>query len=211
MQSGKVIGMADQRVRHVDGIVLAAGSAARFGDRKLLSQLCGKPLIKYTLDAVSRSGCRKTILVVNGYILDELPVLSERVEVVLNEAAGEGICSSIVRGVSSSAGSDAVLLIAADQPLITSALIDSILQEGMLHQDSIVASSIRGVPRNPVLFPSRYYEELKGLSGDKGAKSIVERHAGNVRRVEPEDEHQLLDVDTVQDLERIRSIMCSGE
>ncbi len=199
--------MSDAIARSVDGIVLAAGSSTRFGERKLLSQLCGKPLMNYALETISRSGIRKIILVVSRYILDDLPPLHEDVEVVLNEATAEGIASSIICGLRNAEDSDAVLLFAADQPLVTAELIRKLVRAGNKQPDCIIASSFRGIPRNPVLIPRRFYGELKSLHGDTGAKAIFERHSGKIRKVELGDETELLDVDTAADLERIRSIL----
>ena len=190
-----------------DAIVLAAGSSTRFGDRKLLSQLNGKPLMMFALEAAAGSACRRTAVVVNNYVLAEMPVLPPAVEVVLNESALEGIGSSISCGVQSVADSDAVLLLAADQPLVTSRLIDSMLQSGSVHKKSIIAASFRGMIRNPVMFPRMYYPELIALHEDRGARIVAERHAGNIIKVELDDEEQLIDVDTPADLERVRRIM----
>ncbi len=190
-----------------DVIVLAAGGSTRFGDPKLLSQLNGKPLMMYALEAAAGSACRHTIVVVNNYVLAEMPALPPGIEVVLNESALEGIGSSISCGVQSASDSDAVLLLAADQPLVTSRLIDGVLQRCAIHRESIVAASFRGVIRNPVMFPRRYYPELIALHEDMGARSVAERHVGNIIKVELDDEEQLIDVDTPADLERVRRIM----
>ncbi len=191
----------------VEAIVLAAGSSTRFGDRKLLSLLHGKPLLMYALEAACGSQCRRVILVVNRFLLGELTAVQDRVTVVLNEQAEDGMGSSISCGVRNSINSDAVVLLAADQPLVSTALIDSIIDSSVLHPASIVVSSFHGVTRNPALFPKEYYGELTNLQGDRGAKHIIEKHSENVSRIELSDEEQLLDVDTAADLERVRSIV----
>jgi len=191
----------------VDAIVLAAGSSTRFGERKLLSQLHGKPMLMYALEAACSSECRRVILVVNRFLLGELPAVQSKVTVVLNEEAETGMGSSIGCGVRNSLNSDAVVMLAADQPLVSPALIDSIIGSSMLHPESIVVSSFHGVARNPALFPREYYGELTSIQDDRGARHIVEKHSENVIRIELSDEEQLLDVDTAADLERVRSIM----
>ena len=96
----------------------------------------------------------------------------------------------------------------ADQPFVTEELIGRIVSRYRQTGADVVASVSEGLVTPPVLFSSRLYGEMAQLSGDKGAKFIIERHRGFERvDVEPDI---LLDVDTEQDLERARSILGDG-
>jgi CTP:molybdopterin cytidylyltransferase MocA len=65
----------------------------------------------------------------------------------------------------------------------------------------IVATAFSGTLGPPVLFPRGAFAALSGLSGDKGAKSVLQDPRFDVRTIPFED--AAIDIDTPGDLERI--------
>ncbi len=53
---------------------------------------------------------------------------------------------------------------------------------------------------NPVLFAARYFPEMCAVTGDVGARAVLERHAASVCAVPMDDQGVTLDVDTPEAL-----------
>jgi len=139
-----------------------------------------------------------------GLVARELRGTSARV--VVNEDYRSGLGTSLKSGVAAlGSGSRAVVVCLADQPFVTVELIDRLVARYRRTGSDVVASASRGLISPPVLFSRRLYGELAELRGDRGAKSIIERHPGYEEvRVRPEI---LLDVDTEEDLRRASVIL----
>jgi molybdenum cofactor cytidylyltransferase len=116
--------------------------------------------------------------------------------VVVNEGAGEGMASSIRLGVVAADGADGVLVMACDQPAVTAAHLRLLMAGG----DEVVASEYAGRRGVPAYFPARVFGELMELRGDVGARDLL-KGARGVELVGGE-----LDVDTVEELERVREL-----
>jgi molybdenum cofactor cytidylyltransferase len=66
----------------------------------------------------------------------------------------------------------------------------------------IVAPKYGGIPAHPVLFARAVFDELSKLSGDRGARAVVDRDPDRVATIELEEIP--IDVDTPADLARLR-------
>jgi molybdenum cofactor cytidylyltransferase len=64
----------------------------------------------------------------------------------------------------------------------------------------IVVPVFDGKRGHPVLFAARYFTRLCALSGDTGARGILNAHPERVSAVPVDDPGTLLDVDTPEDL-----------
>ncbi|GBC71701.1 Purine catabolism protein PucB [Candidatus Calditenuaceae archaeon HR02] len=184
-------------------VVLAAGGSRRMGSNKLLKTLSGKPLVSWSVEAALSSGCAEVVVVVGHEAERVKGALPPGVRPVVNKEWGAGISSSIKRGVQEiSQDSEAVVIMVADQPLVhpaIPALLASLVLQG---GHPLSCASVKGEPRNPAAFHRSLYNELLGLEGDRGAKSVIFRHLPEAALLEvPED--MLMDVDTLEDLERL--------
>jgi molybdenum cofactor cytidylyltransferase len=194
----------------VSAILLAAGLSTRFGKTKQLADLDGTTLVRRAYSTLRQTLVGDVVVVVGhraSRVASELRGTSARV--VVNEGYGTGIGSSLRVGVSALGDeSRAVVVCLADQPFVTSGLINRIIARHRRTGAEVVASVSGDLVSPPVLFGRRLYGELAGLSGDKGAKSVITRHAGFEKvRVRPD---VLLDVDSEEDLERARRILKAG-
>lgn len=142
-----------------------------------------------------------------GLVAKELSGTSARV--VVNEDYRSGLGTSLKSGVAAlGSESRAVVVCLADQPFVTVRLIDRIVARYRRTGSDVVASASRGLISPPVLFSRRLYGELVELRGDRGAKSVIERHPGYEKvRVRSD---VLLDVDTEEDLRRANAILSEG-
>lgn len=192
-------------IRYMDSdrlyvIALAAGEASRFGSTKQLAEYAGEPLIRRAVRLAETACAERTVLVTGNdwkNVHDACAPL--RGFLVRNEAYERGMGSSISCGVKAVADvADAVLLLLADQPLIDAEYIQEMIIAWNGSTDAIVCSEFSSTIGPPVIFPARYFNELMGLEGDRGARALLEAHMNHVIRI-PCDA-AATDIDTVGDL-----------
>ena len=112
----------------------------------------------------------------------------------------DGLSSSIVSGIKILKNLDAVLILLADQPFVTSAYLNRLLSEYQADEQRIIASNYEKSVGVPAIFPKRYFHELEKLKGDKGAKNLLEKHKSELVKV---DSDNLIDIDTLDDYLKI--------
>lgn len=189
------------------GLILAAGRSRRFGGPKLLQPLAGEPVIRRTVRLVAAAGLEP--VVVTGPAPERLAIEEALsgldVGFVENAGRDEGMASSIRAGVASlPAGTRAVVVLPADQPTTSPALIRELCR---VHEETgapAVAPVFRGVQGPPVLFARRLFPELSELRGERGARAVLEAHAGEAVFLQL-DEPIPPDLDTPADQEALES------
>jgi len=170
----------------IAGIVLAAGLSRRMGRAKLLLPLAGRPVIRLSVERVLASGVAP-VLVVTGV---EHAALAEAVaglpvELVGNPHPESGQSSSIRAGVAAlPRAAEAVLIALGDQPYLPAPVIPALLGERERTRRSIVAPRYRDGRGNPVLFGRELFGELLEITGDRGARAVVERDERRVALVD---------------------------
>jgi molybdenum cofactor cytidylyltransferase len=183
----------------IAALVLAAGQSRRMGRNKLLLPIDGTPMVARTVDALIASAATD-IVVVTGHQQDDLRrVLAGRAAAfVHNPDFASGLASSVKTGIAAvPEDADGVLVCLGDMPLVGPTHLDRLIAafnpvEGRL----ICVPTYDGKRGNPVLWARRYFAEMAGLSGDVGARGLLERHADAVCEVAMTDAGVLLDVDT---------------
>ncbi len=156
-------------------IVPAAGKSERFGANKLLQSLHGKPLLRHALESARKANVGEICLVTGqdaAQIVEAAGDLAD--QIIHNSDYASGIGSSIARGVSACRDtSDAVLLLLADQPLVTDSHLRRMVEAWSGSVDEIVATSYDDTIGPPVLFPTGAFDDLTALAGDNGGKAIL--------------------------------------
>ena len=183
-------------------LLLTAGKSSRMGQPKALLSIKGQPLISYQINRLKELGL--PITVVLGAYADAISkvVTSKEVRLVLNKDFEKGMGSSIAFGTTSIQNTnpeiDAILVCVIDQPLIPLEHFENLLSTASKTDFSIIQSlSDAGWRGIPTLFKSIYFEALSKLSGDEGAKSIIQNNQSMVKAVEaPAD--SLIDIDTYE-------------
>ena len=188
-------------------IVLAAGLSRRMGRPKLLLHLRGKPVIRHTVERVIAAGL-EPVLVVVGPEHEALRQALARLVVrfVINPTPEAGQASSVGAGIKAvPAEATAALIALGDQPGLS---LDVIAQL----QHAIESSGKRiAAPRyadglgNPVLFAAAVFPELLTLSGDRGARSVVEKDPARLAIVDVAAPMPA-DLDTPEDYARLNAL-----
>lgn len=191
----------------VAAIVLAAGDAGRMGSPKQLLLYAGTSLVSRAARAALESLCHPVYVVLGaraeqvGSALDGLDVRR-----LSNPYWADGLSSSIACGIAAAVANEAprgVLLMLTDQPHVTSAVLDALVESFDGLPTSIVASGYGGGVGVPALFGADHFAALGQLEGDRGARSLLERHRASLRVIA--FEAGAVDVDTPEDYEALCS------
>ena len=182
-------------------VVMAAGSAARFGRNKLVAEVDGKTLLRRALEAVPSSRFSR-VAVVTQY--PEAAALAREFAFtpVENTHPDWGISHTISLGLDALGDCDAALFLVSDQPLLEQASVAELVDFYCLHPSHIAALGHGGVRGNPCLIPARVFPELQALREDHGGSAVIRRHEDALLLYEV-PARQLTDVDTRQALDRL--------
>jgi molybdenum cofactor cytidylyltransferase len=188
----------------ISALLLAAGASRRFGAPKLLQVLNGKPVVRWSADSLV--GVADEIVVVAAPDNDALRQALDGVtaRIVVNARAAEGMATSLACGIAA-LGDDVegALVALGDEPLLPRRCHEQVLKRFRDGGARIVAATYKGVRGHPVMFDKSVFKELRDLTGDRGARSVVDRDPGRLALVEMDEAHPV-DVDTPADLARIR-------
>jgi molybdenum cofactor cytidylyltransferase len=126
-------------------------------------------------------------------------VTDDRLELIGNRRHSEGMGTSLAQGASAcSWGTDAIVVALADAPFFRVTDLDRLI-DVQAEAGGIVAPVFEGRRGHPVVLDAAFREELEGLSGDTGARRILENNEDRVREVELDDDAFLVDVDDPED------------
>jgi CTP:molybdopterin cytidylyltransferase MocA len=173
------------------------------GRQKLLLELRGRPIIRWSVEAVAPHV--DEVIVVTGHdepgVRCALAGLSVRYARNPNPEAGQG--SSIAVGAAAlSPDARAALVALGDQPYVPGAVVAALLADFARGGTAIVVPVYRGTQATPVVFGAEVFAELRALTGDGGARSVVRAHPERVRAVSF-DIPLPADVDTPEDYARL--------
>ena len=172
------------------------------GQPKALLRHQGVSLLRHAAQSAVDSGCRPVVVVLGASadrLLPELDGLD--VKWVENPHWQEGLSTSLRVGLNALGPVDAVLITVCDQPLVSSELLGEIVAAYHDQSPEVVASEYDGTLGVPALFSRSLFPEILALSGDRGAKSVLQAHAEGAVRIQfPQG---AVDIDTRDDYERL--------
>ena len=186
-------------------IVLAAGGSERMGRPKQLLPVAGRPMVHHVTGALVSLGLSQVIVVTGAHAEAVVAVLADLpVEIVANESWAEGMSSSMRAGLRAlHPDVQAVLLVLADQPALTTDLLQLLVTRYRTTGASIVAPVYRGQRGNPVLFDRALFPELLAVRGDRGGRALIDRYQEQVELVEVDDPAVIADIDSPEDYQGI--------
>jgi len=174
------------------------------GAVKQLLMLGGVPMVARAVDAALGSAARPVVVVLGARAERvRAPISGKPVVTVLNPDWDSGMASSVRVGMAALLGAepglDAVLLAPCDQPALSAQIIDAL---AALHRESGRTAAARFSGRNgaPAVFGRRHFGALLALSGDEGARGLLNSGSQEVSTIEFPD--LALDLDTPADVRR---------
>ena len=197
--------------QNVVAVVLAAGASRRFGSTKQLAQFGGIPLVAGTAD-IAFETCGSRAALVIGHDWQAVRDACEPWQgfLLVNDDYEQGLGTSISLAARSlQHAADALIMILADQPFVTTAHVRSLIDKWSGADNEIVATEFSGTLGPPVLFASGCFDELAKLCGDSGARQLLEDPRFNVEGVLFED--AAIDIDSPEDLDAQRSQLTQPE
>lgn len=189
-------------------ILLAAGRGSRYGVslNKLLAEFQGRPLVRRAAAAALASRVDRTIVVTgHGSAEIEAALAGLPLAFAHNRDFASGLASSLRRGLSAAQDADAVVVLLADMPGVSSRIIDALIARFAAQPDAPAVVPVQGGRRgNPALLAKSLFPRLAALEGDEGARRLLSALDGVVE-LPVDDGDALADVDTPADLARLRS------
>lgn len=191
------------QTNNIAGILLAAGSASRFGSDKRLLNINDQTMI-VTAAKKLKNELHNTHVVIatHDHKLKEI-LNTENINTILCNDTEKGIGNSISCAIRNIPDASAWVLALADMPFIASTTYTTLLQK-LRHGASICAPSYQGQRGHPVGFQKKYQQQLISLHNDEGARHIIKNHATELTTIEVDDPGILIDIDTRQDWEKLK-------
>jgi len=173
------------------------------GRQKLLLELKGKPVVRWSVDAVLPHVDDCIVVTGRDDAAVRAALTGVRVRYAVNPHPEHGQGSSIAVGAAAlEPRTTATLVVLGDQPLTPPDVVPALLAAQRESGKAIAAPSYRGTRGTPVLFTAEVFPELRTLGGDSGARSVLVARPERVASVEF-DAAMPGDVDTPEDLARL--------
>lgn len=191
---------------NITAVIMAAGASTRMGKPKLDLKIKDRSLIQIILDSTTASLVDEIILVTRpGFELVK-ESLYPNLKIVENELWKTGQSSSMKKGLEHvKSGMDAVIFLMADQPFVSTEIINELLLRYYNTGSCLVAPLYKGKRGSPVVFDRSLFQELFAIEGDKGGKELLDNFP--VEYVEFNSSLPGMDIDTPEDYERIKDLV----
>ena len=183
-------------------VILAAGASTRMGTPKQLLPLGGKPLIVRAVEVALASPAWPVVVVLGAHAEKIRPALA-RLPVLIaeNPAWAEGMAASIRAGLTTlrqfSSKLDAALFALCDQPAFSADVIAQLVAAQRTTGRSIVAAHYGNRHAAPALFLREHFETLIHLTGEEGARALLNDDPNRIATVDLPA--LALDLDTPED------------
>ena len=186
-------------------ILLAAGNSNRFKGNKLITSVNDKPMYMNVVEKTLKLKFRfNKIILITQYEDIKEALVQQPIQVVMNKNSELGISHSIKLGISDNIEADAYMFMVCDQPFILLESMEKLIDRFMKSNKGMACVQYEGKLGNPTIFSRKYTKELLSLNGDVGGKSIIKKHLDDLEKVEISHKVELMDIDTREELEKLR-------
>ena len=194
----------DLRPKTIAAILLAAGRSERMGAFKPLLSFGEKTVIESCVDYLTAGGVN-SVVVVLGHRADDVRQQLHQTSVAfaLNPDPTSEMSDSIRCGVQMVPRDAAAILIApVDHPAVHASVVTSLV--GAWENGApLVIPTHEGRGGHPVLIDARYRDKLEQLPAKHTLRSLFEKHAESVKRLEVPSPYIARDMDTWDDYTRL--------
>jgi molybdenum cofactor cytidylyltransferase len=197
----------------VAGVILAAGTSSRMGSPKQLLPIGKKPLLQMVLQEALESYLDRIVLVLGHKAEDIKTTLGQVLEhpkliTKVNHEYQKGMSTSILAGLREIESTHPFMMILlGDMPGITSRLINYFLRDFLDSGLPMGAFQVDNKRTHPVAFGKALYPQIHNLTGDIGARVLLEMYADRVCFIEQKEHYNVMDVDTHKDYEKLKERM----
>jgi molybdenum cofactor cytidylyltransferase len=187
-------------LKNIVGLLLAAGSASRFGSDKLRHALPHGVPIAVQASRPLKAELSRVIAVVRPHSEELFQALkSEGCEVVVCENAAEGMGASLACAARTAGEADGYLVALGDMPFLRRTSIAAV-RDALAGGAALVAPYFRARRGHPVGIGKIFYKDLLSLRGDEGAKKVLAANEGQLVKVPIGDPGVIRDIDKPEDL-----------
>jgi molybdenum cofactor cytidylyltransferase len=179
--------------------------------KALLADPDGDPFVVRIVRTLSTAGLTDITIVAGLHhhaIVEALDRYGQQAvaRVIRNPYPSRGQLSSLVHGLDASpADIEGVLATLVDVPMVEPATVRAVVKAWSLRRASIVRPAIGTRHGHPVIFDRRLFGALRTASPHEGAKGVIRSYAEQIENVPVDDTGCLVDIDTPEDYERLRT------
>ena len=183
---------------NIVGLLLAAGSASRFGSDKLRHRLPHGVAIAVQSARHLKSQLPRVIVVVrNADARDAFA--AEGCETVVCENADEGMGTSLACAARAAGKADAYIVALADMPFVRPTTIGAV-RDALAGGAALAAPYFHARRGHPVGIAGRFYQQLVSLTGDEGARHLLSASEDQLVKIPVGDPGAIRDIDRPEDL-----------
>jgi molybdenum cofactor cytidylyltransferase len=191
----------------VAGVILAAGRSTRMAPRNKLIETIGGIAVIACVAEVALASIARPIVVVTGFEAKRIAEALRGLDVacVHNPDFAAGLSTSLRAGLAAlPADCDGALIFLGDMPFVEAGDIAALIAAfAAKDRNSICVPARDGQWGNPIMWGAAYFREMMHLSGDAGAKRLLEIHREHITEVEAASDGIFADIDTRFDLARL--------
>ena len=195
--------------KNIAAVILAAGASTRMGEPKQLLKWGSTNLIGHVIETVAALNFKDVFLVLGAHFNEiSQNIQQDKITILKNNNWQQGLGTSIACAVQNiidtSLQVHGVLIVLCDQPFITVEFLNKMLSEFEVDKKQIITTAYQdGKNGVPALFDRYYFESLRLLKDDQGAKDLIQKYSSHSQVLKPSTENY--DLDTKEDYANLYS------
>jgi len=185
---------------NIVGLLLAAGSATRFGADKLQHVLPHGVAMAVQAARHLKSHLPRVVAVVKPGTQElSARLKAEGCEIAVCDSAAEGMGASLACAARAAGPADGYVVALADMPFVRRTSIAAV-RDALASGAPFAAPYFRARRGHPVGVSGIFFEQLLASKGDEGAKQLLKENESRLRKIPVGDPGVVRDIDTPDDL-----------